>query len=63
MKQQTSLGEFISALYDTLGPGDREDAARSTSEVVGACTFELLRRQRNRRMIAALFQPIDARAS
>ena len=63
MKQQTSLGEFISSLYDTLAPGDREGAERSTSEVVGACTFELLRRQRNRRMIAALFQPIDAPAS
>jgi hypothetical protein len=63
MKQQTSIGEFISALYDTLAPGDLEDAEHSTSEVVGACTFELLRRQRNRRMIAALFQPTDAPAT
>jgi hypothetical protein len=63
MKQQTSLGDFISALYDTLAPGDREEAPRSTSEVVGACTFELLRRQRNRRMIAELFQPSDAPAT
>jgi hypothetical protein len=63
MKQQTSLGEFISALYDTLAPDDRMDGERSTSEVVGACTFEMLRRQRNRRMIAELFQPGDAPAT
>ena len=63
MKQQTSLGEFISALYDTLAPGDSKDGVRSTSQVVGACTFELLRRQRNRRMIAELFQPVDAPAT
>lgn len=63
MKQQTSLGEFISALYDTFTPGDRDDAERSTSQVVGACTFELLRRQRNRRVIVELFQPADAPAT
>jgi hypothetical protein len=52
MKQQTSLGDIISALYDAVDP---DNASRPASQVVTACTLDLLLRQRNRRVIAALF--------
>lgn len=57
MKRQTSLGDFISALYDSL---DADNAARPASQVVTACTLDLLLRQRNRRVIAALFDPAES---
>jgi len=55
MKKQTSLGDFISALYDTL---DTEDSP-ATSQVVTACTLQVLLRQRNSRVIAELFEPAE----
>ena len=54
MKRHTSLGDIISALYDTV------DAAGATSEsghIVTACTLDLLLRQRKRVLIAALCEP------
>lgn len=52
MKRRTSLGDFISALYDTI---DTDSGARFNSKMVTACTLDLLLRQRNGRVIAALF--------
>lgn len=55
MKMRTSLGDFISALYDTVDPAQ---PSRS-SEIVAACTYELLLRQRKSTVIAELFDPSD----
>jgi hypothetical protein len=57
MKRRTSLGDFISALYDTV---DISGAVHSVSEVVTACTLDLLLRQRRRNLIAALCDPAQA---
>jgi hypothetical protein len=54
MKRQTSLGDIISALYDTV---DASGATRAASHIVTACTLELLLRQRKRVLIAALCEP------
>jgi hypothetical protein len=51
MKRQTSLGDFISALYDSV---DASGRTQPTSEVVAACTIELLWRQRKRSVLAAI---------
>ncbi len=56
MKRQTSLGDVISALYDTVDP---TVGLRSASEVVAACTLELLWRQRKQSIIAALLATPD----
>ncbi len=57
MKRRTSLGDFISTLYDTI---DTDGSSYSAaSQVVTACTLDLLLRQRNRRVIAALFDPAE----
>lgn len=54
MKSHTSLGDIISALYDTV---DASGATRSASHIVTACTLDLLLRQRKRVLIAALCEP------
>ena len=54
MKRRTSLGDFISELYDTI---DTTGSVHGTSAVVTACTLDLLRRQRRRNLIAALCEP------
>jgi hypothetical protein len=51
MKKRTSLGDFISALYDQVDAG----TAQGSSEFVAACTLELLLRQGKRNVLAALF--------
>lgn len=54
MKRQTSLGDIISALYDTV---DASGATRVASHIVTACTLDLLLRQRKGTLIAALCEP------
>ncbi len=54
MKRQTSLGDIISALYDTV---DAVGATGAASQIVTACTLDLLFRQRKRVLIAALCEP------
>jgi hypothetical protein len=54
MKRLTSLGDFISALYDQF---DAADTSRPPGEIVTACTLDLLLRQRKRTVIAALLDP------
>lgn len=54
MKRQTSLGDIISALYDTV---DAAGATGATGQIVTACTLDLLLRQRKRVLIAALCEP------
>lgn len=56
MKRLTSLGDLVSALYDTVEAG----TARPASEVVTACTLTLLLRQRKREIIAALLGEPEA---
>jgi hypothetical protein len=51
MKRQTSLGDFISALYDTV---DAAGASGAASQIVTACTLDVLLRQRKRVVLAAL---------
>jgi hypothetical protein len=62
MNSSTSLGDFISALYDTIDRSSDVDSTvdgGATSAVVTACTLELLRRQRRGNVIAALFDVAD----
>lgn len=53
MNRRTSLGDLISALYDTVDDAAEE---RSASEVVTACTLDVLMRQRKGTVIAALLE-------
>ncbi|HKE14590.1 MAG TPA: hypothetical protein VKB80_06990 [Kofleriaceae bacterium] len=54
MKKRTSLGDFISALYDQVDAGTAQG-----SEFVTACTLELLLRQGKRNVLAAIFGTPD----
>jgi len=54
MKRHTSLGDIISALYDTV---DAAGATPESGHIVTACTLDLLLRQRKRVLIAALCEP------
>jgi hypothetical protein len=56
MKRQTSLGDIISELYDTV---DASRASHAASHIVTACTLDLLLRQRKRVLIAALCEPAE----
>jgi hypothetical protein len=51
MKRQMSLGDFISALYDTV---DAAGASGAASQIVTACTLDVLLKQRKRIVLAAL---------
>jgi hypothetical protein len=57
MKRQMSLGDFISALYDTV---DAAGASTAASQIVTACTLDVLLKQRKRIVLAALCDPAEA---
>jgi hypothetical protein len=57
MPKHTSLGELITALYDAAADVEPDDDEQN-DDLVAVCTLDVLLRNRNRKLLAALVLPL-----